>query len=404
MKLKTAAVAAFIGVMASATLAAADEEPKYGGTLTYMIPADAPPSFDAHREETYATIHSTAPFYSDLIRADPYDPGKTDDLVCDLCTAMPKSTDERQDLDLQDPRGGQIHRRLAIDRRGYRRELERDHLPAARRHQRATEQFRHGRQGRGRRSDHRGLPPQIRHRRVLAGIGRSLCLDLQEGDPRQGSALVRKEHLGSGPFKFVSYEIGQSIKGERNPDYFHKGMPYLDGFTGDICRRSRRSGIEAIRSDRAAIEFRGFPPAAVDELKKALGDKTGDTDERLELRRRGDPEPQAQAVRRRARAPRPDPGDRPLGQRARAVQDRARAHGRRRHLPRLAAGPEQGGIAADRRLLARHREIARRGAAPAAKRPGPRGSASNCSTATTISPINIMGSGSSTSGARSACT
>ena len=60
MKPKTAATAAFIGVMASATLAVADEEPKYGGTLTYMIPADAPPSFDAHREETYATIHSTA--------------------------------------------------------------------------------------------------------------------------------------------------------------------------------------------------------------------------------------------------------------------------------------------------------------------------------------------------------
>ncbi|HEX3417332.1 MAG TPA: hypothetical protein VHT21_13145, partial [Stellaceae bacterium] len=51
--------------------AAAEEEPKRGGTLTYMIPADAPPSFDAHREETYATIHSAAPFYSVLIRADP---------------------------------------------------------------------------------------------------------------------------------------------------------------------------------------------------------------------------------------------------------------------------------------------------------------------------------------------
>ena len=58
-----------------------------------MIPADAPPSFDAHREETYATIHSAAPFYSVLIRANPYDPGKTDDLVCDLCTAMPQPTD-----------------------------------------------------------------------------------------------------------------------------------------------------------------------------------------------------------------------------------------------------------------------------------------------------------------------
>ena len=64
MKLKKAAVAAFIGAMASATLAGADEEPKNGGTLTYMIPADAPPSFDAHREGTFATVHSAAPFYS----------------------------------------------------------------------------------------------------------------------------------------------------------------------------------------------------------------------------------------------------------------------------------------------------------------------------------------------------
>ena len=31
--------------------------------------------------------------------------------------------------------------------------------------------------------------------------------------------------------------------------------------------------VEAIRSDRAAIEFRGFPPAVRDELVGALGDK-----------------------------------------------------------------------------------------------------------------------------------
>ena len=29
-----------------------------------------------------------------------------------------------------------------------------------------------------------------------------------------------KNIMGSGPFKFVSYETGQSIKGERNPDYY----------------------------------------------------------------------------------------------------------------------------------------------------------------------------------------
>src|SRR6516225_4276490 len=41
-----------------------------------------------------------------------------------------------------------------------------------------------------------------------------------------------KNIMGSGPFKFASYEIGQSIKGVRNPDYYHQDQPYLDGFTG----------------------------------------------------------------------------------------------------------------------------------------------------------------------------
>ena len=48
--------------------ARADDTPKRGGTLTYMIPADAPPSLDGHKETTYATVHATAPFYSVLIR------------------------------------------------------------------------------------------------------------------------------------------------------------------------------------------------------------------------------------------------------------------------------------------------------------------------------------------------
>src|SRR5215472_15302618 len=73
--------------------AAADEEPKRGGTLNYLIPADAPPSFDGHRESTYATVHSVSPFYSVLIRINPQNPASTDDFVCDLCTELPKPTD-----------------------------------------------------------------------------------------------------------------------------------------------------------------------------------------------------------------------------------------------------------------------------------------------------------------------
>ena len=80
-------------VLVAAAPAMADEAPKYGGMLTFMIPADAPPSFDAHREGTFATVHSAAPFYSVLIRVDPNNPSTTTDFVCDLCAAVPQPTD-----------------------------------------------------------------------------------------------------------------------------------------------------------------------------------------------------------------------------------------------------------------------------------------------------------------------
>src|SRR5215510_10527276 len=272
VKVKTAAVSVFIGVMAASTFAAADEEPKRGGTLTYMIPADAPPSFDAHREETYATIHSAAPLYSVLIRANPYDPGKTDDLVCDLCTAMPQPTDGGQTytfkiregvkftdgspLTAEDvaaswneiifPPNGVVSARqsnfVMVDKVAAT-----DPTTVVFRLKFATDAF---------------LPALAD---PYAWIYKKAILDK---DPH----WHEKNILGSGPFRFVAYEIGQSIKGERNPDYFHKGQPYLDGFTG-IYADKQAVRVEAIRADRAAIEFRGFPPAVRDELVGALGDK-----------------------------------------------------------------------------------------------------------------------------------
>jgi len=61
-------------------------------------------------------------------------------------------------------------------------------------------------------------------------------------DPR----WYEKNILGSGPFKFVDYQVGQSIKGEKNRDYYHKGRPYLDGFTG-------------IYADKQAVRVEGDP-------------------------------------------------------------------------------------------------------------------------------------------------
>src|SRR5499426_4926366 len=87
------AVGLGLAVAFGAATAFAEGGPKRGGTLTYMIPADAPPSFDAHRETTYATIHAAAPYYSVLIRVPPDNPASTTEFVCDLCTEMPKPTD-----------------------------------------------------------------------------------------------------------------------------------------------------------------------------------------------------------------------------------------------------------------------------------------------------------------------
>src|SRR5712672_4490416 len=93
MKLAAGLLAAIMVGGSLALPAIAAETPKSGGTLTFLIPADAPPSFDGHRENSFATVHSMAPFYSVLIRANPENPGSTADFVCDLCTEMPHPTE-----------------------------------------------------------------------------------------------------------------------------------------------------------------------------------------------------------------------------------------------------------------------------------------------------------------------
>src|SRR6266571_4354292 len=88
------AAAGLIAALALAPPAMAQEAPKLGGILTFMIPADAPPSFDGHREGTFATIHAVAPFYSVLIRANPENPSATTEFACDVCTEIPSPTDD----------------------------------------------------------------------------------------------------------------------------------------------------------------------------------------------------------------------------------------------------------------------------------------------------------------------
>ena len=59
-------------VLATAPPAAAQDKPRSGGELVFVVAAE-PPSFDAHQEETFAMLHPGAPQYNTLMRVDPFD-------------------------------------------------------------------------------------------------------------------------------------------------------------------------------------------------------------------------------------------------------------------------------------------------------------------------------------------
>jgi peptide/nickel transport system substrate-binding protein len=264
--------AAAIGIALTTTGSAVALEPRYGGTLTYMIPADAPPSFDAQREETYATIHSAAPFYSTLIRINPYDPGSTTDIVCDLCTAMPKPTDGGKTYTFKIRDDAKFHNGDKLTAEDIAASLNKIAFPPpGTLSPRATDFMMVDK-----------IEAPDAHTVVFHLRFPTSAFLPALADPYnwiyQKKVLDRDIHwyehniLGSGPFKFASYEVGQEIRGVRNPDYYHKGLPYLDGFVG-IYAPKQAVQLDAIRADRAATEFRGYPPSAIDQLKQELGDQ-----------------------------------------------------------------------------------------------------------------------------------
>jgi peptide/nickel transport system substrate-binding protein len=248
------------------------QTPKRGGILTYLIPADAPPSFDAHRETTYATIHAAAPYYSVLIRVPPDNPASTTEFVCDLCTEMPKPTDDGKTYTFKIREGVKFHdgskltaqdvaeswnfivhppKGVTSARQSYYEMVDSvaapDDTTVVFKLKFATNAF---------------LPALAD---PYTWIYKKETLDK---DPH----WYEKNIMGSGPFKLTTYEVGQSIKGERNKDYYHAGQPYLDGIIG-IFADKQSVRVDALRADRAAIEFRGLPPSARDQLVKELGDK-----------------------------------------------------------------------------------------------------------------------------------
>ena len=249
--------------------AMAQDTPRFGGELLFVVGAQ-PPSFDAHREATFAVMHPLAPHYNTLLRVDPTDPTGTK-IIADLADSWTISKDGRQySLNLR--RGVKFHDGIEMTSQDVKATYDKIINPPA-----------------GVVSARKG--EYVNVEAVEAPNAHNIVFRLKWPSAAFLSSLAspwnwiykadiltkdtrwyEKNVMGTGPFTFVEYVRGSHWVGRKNPTYWDKGKPYLDGYRA-IFITDPTARVAAVRSERALIEFRGFAPPERDVLVKDLGRK-----------------------------------------------------------------------------------------------------------------------------------
>ncbi len=255
-----------IGLWA-APIALAEEQPRRGGVLQVALPP-TPPSLDMHQEQTFMVTQPLGPVYNNLVV---FDPHNYPEIIGDLAKSWTVSDDyltytftlhegikfhDGSELTSADvkaswdkivfpPEG------VISPRRGNYQMIKSIEAP-----DRNTVVFRL----------HHPSPPIMTHLAHPANfIYPKKYLDT---DPN----YFKTHTVGTGPFKLKNYVRGSYIELERNPDYWKKGLPYLDGLKYFIITDTSARAT-ALRSGRVDIELRFLPPGDVDAIKQSLGDK-----------------------------------------------------------------------------------------------------------------------------------
>jgi peptide/nickel transport system substrate-binding protein len=261
-----ALLAAAIAAALPATGRAADT-PRRGGVLLAVIGAD-PPSLDPHQESTFANIELVAPLYSTLLQFDPY---KYPTIIGDLATEWKISPDGLTYTFKIHP-GVRFHDGSPLTSADVKASYDKIVFPPT--------GVRSVRKNAYSAIEKVEAPDPVTVVFKLKFPSASLLDNLAspwnvifpkkylDQDPNYFKTHV----VGSGPFKFKNYTRGSTFEGERNPDYFVKDRPYLDGYKFFISPETSVRAA-AIRSGRAYIEFRDLPAAEVEAIKKQLGDK-----------------------------------------------------------------------------------------------------------------------------------
>lgn len=101
---------------------------------------------------------------------------------------------------------------------------------------------------------------------IASGFFKIMPRHILEKDP----GALKTKAVGTGPFKVIKYEPGVVTESVRNPDYFIKGLPYLDG-TKFLTIRDSATQFAALRTKRVLITgqgSRGLSPAEEDVIKR----------------------------------------------------------------------------------------------------------------------------------------
>ena len=246
---------------------------KKGGILNFVVGSKIP-SYDLHRETTFGVIHPIRPLYSLLIRVNPENPSSPTDFVCDLCEgSVPKGTDGFKKYTFKIRTGVKFHDGTPLTSADIVATYQKIIFP--------PEGVPSARKAFFKMVDSVTAPDattvvfklKFPSGAFIPAVATPFNIVYSKKDlDKHGFNWHKKNINGTGPFTFVQHQPGSFVEGKRYDGYHHKGKPYLDGYKA-IAAPKMAIRLQAIRGDRAAIEFRGFPPKARDDLVKALGDK-----------------------------------------------------------------------------------------------------------------------------------
>ncbi|SDN73319.1 ABC transporter substrate-binding protein [Ensifer sp. YR511] len=205
--------------------AANASEPEKGGTLTFNFQSD-PPNFDPLSNSTSRTLYAIAPCYNSLIKFDPMDPKK---IVGDLAKSWVVSPDGKE-IVFKIVDNAHFHDGHPLTSADVKFTFDRIRNP--------PEGVVSVRKSALAAVDEITTPDDYTVIFKLKQPSPSLLTNLATGwmliIPKhfvEGGGDLKKTVMGSGPFKFASYQTGVSVNLVRNPDYHVSDRPYLDGIT-----------------------------------------------------------------------------------------------------------------------------------------------------------------------------